>query len=287
MADSNQLLNNMLLHAVFAARPDMDHIRLLLDQGADVNARDSVGDSILQRTFQCRYEDPIPLDVVKLLLNSGADVNAEDDTGFNCLWDAALAQHYELVELLIRHGADVNCISLESGDSLLDSVVFDQWYEEAHNPDSMDGGQTLLRIIDLLKSHGAKPVREIFAAGPERAVQLADYYPTGLFTRKGNLLPEDIAGMDVALSESLRKWLSGAPSTKPGDMKSRIETTYPGAGKVYEVALAAHNEEGLSIAKRLRSLLPENVQLAYHFVKADAAALTTSPNYDRLMLPLI
>ncbi|MDX5462100.1 MAG: ankyrin repeat domain-containing protein [Wolbachia endosymbiont of Tetragnatha montana] len=47
-------------------------------------------------------------DVVELLLKNGANVNARDKNGMDSLCRAAVKGHYEVVELLLKNGANVN-----------------------------------------------------------------------------------------------------------------------------------------------------------------------------------
>jgi hypothetical protein len=76
-----------------------DVARLLLEHGADVNARDDLGDTPLHEAAHGH------VDVVRLLLEHGADVNARDKNGQTPLHEAA---SWGVVRLLPDHGADVN-----------------------------------------------------------------------------------------------------------------------------------------------------------------------------------
>jgi ankyrin repeat protein len=79
--------------------------RLLVEKGADVNARDKSGMSVLE---QAAFSNHIEL--VRLLLAKGADVNTADQSGFTALMAAANNgdRNAELVKLLLQHGAAVN-----------------------------------------------------------------------------------------------------------------------------------------------------------------------------------
>lgn len=76
---------------------DLDKVKFLLKQGADVNAGKS---KALHNAAY--YEDPFALERIKLLLTHGADVNAVDDHGRRPLF---YAQHPEVKKLLMQHGA--------------------------------------------------------------------------------------------------------------------------------------------------------------------------------------
>jgi ankyrin repeat protein len=57
--------------------------------------------------------------VVEVLIQAGADVNARDDAGFTALHDAALAGNLKAARLLVEHGADVNIGDKDSGATAL------------------------------------------------------------------------------------------------------------------------------------------------------------------------
>ena len=77
---------------------------MLIANGADVNAKNKSGISVLARLTD-RSTDPLTL---QLLINAGADVNARDNSGetplMNCKWNA----NPENVRVLVNGGADVN-----------------------------------------------------------------------------------------------------------------------------------------------------------------------------------
>ncbi len=76
---------------------------LLLENGADINAGDVRGLTPAHAAAWLRYRD-----MVDLLITHGADINARDKDGYTVLHTAALAGRKETVSLLIGKGADVN-----------------------------------------------------------------------------------------------------------------------------------------------------------------------------------
>lgn len=106
-------------------------LRLLLDAGADVNAKGFRELSLIQ----CAASSSAP-QVVEALIAAGADVNAKDDNGFTALHSAAQSADLEVVELLIQAGADVGAKNFQ-GDTPLhfaagipggDERAFDKCY---------------------------------------------------------------------------------------------------------------------------------------------------------------
>ena len=77
-------------------------MKLLLEAGADVNAKDHSGQPpvVYATDHQC----------LELLLKAGADVNSKDHYGYNLIFRAAQYQRYDCLKLLINAGADVNTI---------------------------------------------------------------------------------------------------------------------------------------------------------------------------------
>ena len=93
--------HNMPLHlALFESDTD---VRLLIEHGADIHARDG------------NHSTPLHLasaegstKTVKLLIEHGADVHAEDESYSTPLHLATSKGNAETIQLLIKHGLDVN-----------------------------------------------------------------------------------------------------------------------------------------------------------------------------------
>jgi ankyrin repeat protein len=74
-------------------------VRLLLEKGADVTAKDNIGWTALHRAARNGHEE-----VVKLLLAvDGVDLDSKDKGGRTPLWWAELHQHKGVVKLLQSH----------------------------------------------------------------------------------------------------------------------------------------------------------------------------------------
>lgn len=95
--------DDTLLH-VAASRGNGNVARLLIEAGADTSARDKYHCTPLLRAAL----NEAGADVVRALIEGGAEVNACDDLGCSPLHQAASAGQAHAVRLLIEAGADVN-----------------------------------------------------------------------------------------------------------------------------------------------------------------------------------
>lgn len=83
-------------------------VKALLEQGADVNAKDEQGLTPLHHTAGSSYRGGDYRDIAELLIVKGADVNAGEHNGPTPLHLAATENAKDVAELLIANGANVN-----------------------------------------------------------------------------------------------------------------------------------------------------------------------------------
>jgi ankyrin repeat protein len=127
---------------------DVNRIRTLLDQGADLESKFVMGWTPL-----IRAAEEGKADIVRLLLSRGADVNARGDSLETALGCAALAGQAEVVRILVQNGADLNAKDYSDLTPLGSA--------EAQLRFSVDRGYTedikgLREVIRILKAAGAQ-----------------------------------------------------------------------------------------------------------------------------------
>lgn len=114
---------------------------MLVKKGADINHKDAEGYSPLHSLVSKFNHDK---DLITYLINKGADVNSVNSKGDSILHDA-LIYSQDCVELLVNNGADVNHKN-NKGESILDFLnnTFDK------------NSPQVKEVKDLLIKHGAK-----------------------------------------------------------------------------------------------------------------------------------
>src|SRR5712692_3564224 len=146
-----------LMHAAVVGSADA--MRLLLDAGADVNARNDVGSTALMWSAT-------DLAKVRLLLEHGADVNAASERHRTALLVAAMADgSAPIVRLLIAKGADVH--------------VVDRVNVSAMHAATLGGDADTVRLlidagaeVDTRDAGGYTPLMNAAQHGNLRAVQM-------------------------------------------------------------------------------------------------------------------
>jgi len=147
---------------------DIEAIKRLIDEGADVNAEDWIG-SMLHKAAWYGH-----VGVIKLLLANGADVNAQDSSGITPLLEAVARSNVVVINLLLAKGADLNARdprgdmplhrAIRIGDTKVVQLLLTHgadanakakgWFNRPIKIARDLGGRE--GIIELLKQHGGK-----------------------------------------------------------------------------------------------------------------------------------
>ena len=132
-APAKNRLGNRPLHCAF----DFQMVAWLLDAGADINALNLDGETVLQNSALLG-----DLERVKFLLAKKAKVNTRDVLGRSPLSSAAASQNLDVIKALLEAGADVQLGALE-GCSPLFAAISSQ--------------ETSVSILQYLIERGASP----------------------------------------------------------------------------------------------------------------------------------
>ena len=85
-------------------------VRLIINLGVDVNARDNDGETALMDAPWIGSSQASAAAITKLLLENGADVNAKDNKSWTALTYAVYFNFSDVIRLLVQHGADVHSL---------------------------------------------------------------------------------------------------------------------------------------------------------------------------------
>ena len=251
-------LDNSLFAAIAKDNPDEKKIRDLISKGANINAVCKTGDSVIMNAIS-NVRFGLDLKFIKLLIDLGANLNYTED-GFNCLFIASLTWNVELVEMLLKAGADPNCVSIDPCESLLDWAEFDQWYNEN---EEFEGAEPMAKIVQLLKNYGAKPISEISAEKLEMFLKIYATDSIALYTAKGIFTIDKIPNVNQKLIDAFNNWVISNP-------EKDIEYIYDGP-KITNPPdinkLKIYNKHGLVLAKNIKALIGEEIRVEYVFVK--------------------
>ena len=91
--------------ALMWAIPDLAKVKQLVAAGADVNARST---NLLRTPLLIAASYPGSVEVLRLLVDHGADIHAKDRNGVHALGRATLSADVDVVRFLVEHGCDPN-----------------------------------------------------------------------------------------------------------------------------------------------------------------------------------
>lgn len=120
-------------------RGEIDKVRLLVREGADVNAKDKFSQTALM--YASRVGN---IDLVRLLVESGADLNTAAKHNLSALMLAVINGHAEVVRILIESGAD---LTIRGGKGAIG------FYDKTAMVLARERGQEM--VINLLQEAGA------------------------------------------------------------------------------------------------------------------------------------
>jgi ankyrin repeat protein len=126
---------NALHFALENSKANTEIVKLLIDKEIDVDVRDKYGITPLH--LCCRRGH---YDALVILLERGASVNAKDSKNYSVLHEAVFRKNYNCIKELLDRDADINAID-DFGKTVLHEA-----FEERQSPDD--------EVIELLLSRG-------------------------------------------------------------------------------------------------------------------------------------
>jgi ankyrin repeat protein len=109
---AGELESSLIMYASFG---DLTSVSNLVEKGANINARDTLGMTVLTNTVRMGDHNK---EVALFLIDKGADVNVYDKNGWTPLMHAARAGSLDIVRALIEKGANLN-VQDEYGNTAL------------------------------------------------------------------------------------------------------------------------------------------------------------------------
>jgi uncharacterized protein len=167
MNDSTAL-SSRLFDAAYRGRAPA--VRTLLEQGANVNARNDDGKTPLICAARAGSRT-----IVRMLLEGGADVNARDEDGETALFAAAWSRTRGMTELLLGAGAEVQVAEQRLGETAMmraagagrAPVIRSLLAYGAHVDAIDDRGQTALMLSARRAEHGTALLQLLLDRGAD------------------------------------------------------------------------------------------------------------------------
>jgi len=160
---------------MYASIGDLVSVRNLVEKGANINARDTLGITALISTVRMGDRNK---EVALFLIDKGADISVYDKYGLTPLMHAAEAGSVDIVRALIEKGADLNAqdengstaLMHASGHSPHADVVRILVEKGANLNIATKLGQTALKNARFLKSVG----KADFGYGPKQQSEIEE-----------------------------------------------------------------------------------------------------------------
>jgi hypothetical protein len=158
---------------------------------------------------------------------------------------------------LLKEGTNVNCISTDSSETLLDWIELDINFEKGESKTTTEWIIESEKILELLKSYGAMYAKDCFTKTVEEYLKMFGGRNTGLFTKKGYIHIHDLPNISNELIEKYHKWHKAD--------NIFIEKTW-NREEIDIDNLIECNKAGFEIIKMIKNLLPENIKVQINYI---------------------
>jgi ankyrin repeat protein len=167
----DQEIDGELFRSLDERPPDPRRIRQLIERGANVNAKDKDGYSVLWHSLAIGHAQRA---IIELLVEGGANIDQEKDVllGDACVHAPLSDVAFEVIVYLLRLGANPNLVVYENTLLPLDFVehfcsCYAKWCEEGREGYS-EALEYMSAIATLLRDAGAKRASELATEGFSR-----------------------------------------------------------------------------------------------------------------------
>lgn len=133
---------------IVAGAPDNEYLKILLDHGGDINAKDSAGKPIL---IEMIFVEPTNYEGINMLLERGADINATDSGGRSLLMHLALLCDFEHLYSMLQRGADFTKKDFGGFD-----IAYDVFQYKINKEEFPEGWEWQRKCKEFLLAHGMK-----------------------------------------------------------------------------------------------------------------------------------
>ena len=142
-------------------------VKILLAEGADIDARDDIGKTPLMIAADKGY-----FSIVQLLIQNGADVNAQHNLHWTALMFATGKDHSAIVKFLVESGANLNFVSKSDYTALIlasaagCAEIVDLLLEKGADTSTKKNDLTAQQWAEKLDQHDVLKVFEKYSRKP-------------------------------------------------------------------------------------------------------------------------